>query len=284
MSLVGIWFDGGGKFGYGNISRSLELAKELSRRGHEIVNVPLSKKASKLCAAPFGKRGVADVVFLDVPYAGDEEVRRAHDFGASVLALDYEGSIAPEAIVSLHDIRNRPKDSRFYVGLDFAIIRSEIQAVKKKKFPLTDVLVVLGGGDHQGLFAKIVRRMPSVPFCLVQGPNGKALKIRGKNLKILKNPVELPQLMAGCQWAVTSGGTTLLEMLYLGKAVHVVPRNEAERVFARQFLEKEALLGLGLEQLGKPAPIHKKICEKKGPTLIDGRGVERVADIVENLI
>lgn len=283
-SRIGIWFDGGGSFGFGNICRSQEISKELLCRGHKVVNVALSKKANKLSPLPIEKRGQADVVILDVPYAGDEEVQRAHDFGAAVIALDYEGSVAPEAIISLHDIRNRPKDSKFYVGLEFAIIRSDLRAIKNNKTTNADVVVILGGGDSKELASEIVRKLPQVPVCLVQGPNAKPLKIKRKELRILLNPPDLPQLMSGCQWAVTSGGTTMLEMLHLGKAVHVVPKTEAERVFAKIFLREKALLGLGLENLRVPEANRIKSCERKGPSLIDGLGANRIVKIIEKFL
>ena len=284
MSRIGIWFDGGGHFGCGNICRSEELAKELKRRGHEVSNVALSKEARQICSNPVSDRGHADVVLLDVPYPGDQEVRRAHDLGAAVLALDYEGTVAPEAIVSLHDIRERPSAAKFYVGVEFAIIRSEIRAIKTAETTGEEVLVVLGGGASQELFSKIVRKLPATSLCLVQGPNAKPLGIVRKNLRVLQNPPELPQLMGGCRWAVTSGGTTMLEMLYLGKATHVVPRTEEEKKFAHSFANKESLLGIGLQKLSEPRGEVKKSCERKGPALIDGHGAERIADIVEELL
>lgn len=284
MSRIGVWFDGGGQFGFGNICRSGEIAKELTRRGHEVINVALSAKARQLCPRPLGERRQVDAVLLDVPYSGNEEVRRAHDLGAAVIALDYEGTVAPEAIVSLHDIRERPKCARFYVGAEFAIIRSDIREIKGTKIDGEYVLVVLGGGDCEGLSSKIVRRLASASLCLVQGPNAKPVEIRRENLRVLQNPPELPQLMAGCRWAITSGGTTMLEMLYLGKATHVVPRTEAEKIYAQSFLGKHSLLGIGLENLSEPEVRLKNSCERKGPVLIDGHGAERIAKIVEEFL
>ena len=76
----------------------------------------------------------------------------------------------------------------------------------------------------------------------------------------------------------------MLEMLHIGKAIHVVPRTEAESRFANTFLKQNALLGVGLENLKEPEIVQKRSCEKNGPHLIDGRGVERIAEIVEELL
>lgn len=284
MSRIGIWFDGGGRFGFGNICRSCEMGRELAGRGHEVTMVALSSKAESICSCPVGALGRADVVLLDVPFPGDKEVRMAHQFGAKVVALDYEGGEKPEAVVALQGGRSMPTGTRRHVGIEFAIIRSELRAVRGAGGDSGEVLVILGGGDSDGLSNEIARRLPSVPLVIVQGPNGGTLRIERENVRILERPPKLPQLMSSCRWAVTSGGTTMLEMLHLGKAVHVVPRTEAENTFAKHFLTKSAILGIGIEDLIKPETSQKRLCEARGAKLIDGLGAERIADIVEDFL
>ena len=284
MSRVGIWFDGGGQFGFGNICRSAEMARELAARGHDVLSVPLSGKAKSLSPSRAVDRGRVDVVLLDVPYSGGEEVIRAHALGAKVVALDYEGEEAPDVVVSLQDSRPMPIQTRRHVVVEYAIIRTELRAAKGAVCKSGDVLVVLGGGDSEGLSNEIARRLHEVPLCVVQGPNAGTLQAGRENVRVLQNPSCLPELMSGCPWAVTSGGTTMLEMLYFGKAIHVVPRTAGETEFAQQFLKKGALLGVGLEALREPTADHMLSCERRGPELIDGCGAHRIADIVEEFL
>jgi len=284
MSRIGIWFDGGGCFGFGNICRSTEMARELAARGHEVSSVPLSVKAKSLSSLQPEDRGPADVILLDVPYPGGEEVIRAHEFGAKVVALDYEGDQAPEVVISLQDGRSMPVGTRRHVGIEFAIIRSELRAAKVSRAEGGEVLVILGGGDSEGLSNEIAQRLPAVPLCIVQGPNGVTLQVQRENVRVLQNPSCLPELMSGCPWAVTSGGTTMLEMLFFGKATYIVPKTSAETAFAQKFLNKGVLLGMGLEELRKPTPDQILTCEMKGPEMIDGRGAERIARIVEEFL
>jgi len=284
MSRVGIWFDGGGRFGFGNISRSSEMVRELAARGHVVSFVPLSEKAKSLSSRQPEDRGPADVVLLDVPYAGGEEVIRAHEFGAKVVALDYEGDEAPEVVISLQDVRSMPMGTRRHVGIEFAIIRSELRGAKVSGAKGGEVLVILGGGDSEGLSIEIARRLPTGSLCIVQGPNAGTLQVERENVRVLQNPSCLPELMAGCSWAVTSGGTTMLEMLFFRKATHVIPRTSAETAFAQKFLNKGILLGMGLEELREPVPDQILFCEKKGTEIIDGRGADRIASIVEEFL
>ncbi len=76
----------------------------------------------------------------------------------------------------------------------------------------------------------------------------------------------------------------MLEMLCLGKAVHVVPRTEAEQLFAQRFASEGALLGLGLDSLGLPSLTRIEACERRGSQLIDGKGTERIVREIEALL
>lgn len=279
-----MWFDGGGEFGYGNIRRSVELGKVLAGRGHSVDFVPLSPRASALCPVPPATGGVADAVVLDVPYCGDEAVRRARETGARVAALDFDGIEPPDLVVSLQAVRRVPAQSRFLCGVEYAIIRGEIRLLGTRHETGDEALVIVGGGDQDGLTTRIIERLPDLPVCVVQGPAGAPLRFDRANVRVVENPPDLPRLMARCAWAVSTGGTTMLELLSLGKAVHVVPRTEAETIFAGRFDSAGALLGIGLDRLRAPSPEAVAACELRGPQLVDGRGCERIAVEVEALI
>jgi spore coat polysaccharide biosynthesis predicted glycosyltransferase SpsG len=284
MSRVAVWFDGGGRYGFGNVRRSASLAQALMKRGHEVALVALSPEAAALCPLPLSELCRVDAVLLDVPYAGDAHVSRAHELGMKVLALDYDGTVAPEISISLQSIRRVPAATRALSGVEYAIIREELRALGTVHETSDAVLVVVGGGDFDGLTQRIVERLLDVPLCIVQGPAGAPFTLQRDGLRVVTNPPDLPQIMAQCAWAVTTGGTTMLEMLSLGKAIHVIPRTEAEQVFAQRFADQGALLGMGLDTLRPPDEIKRQQCQQRGPQLVDGRGCERIAAVLESLI
>lgn len=283
MSRIALWFDGGGDFGFGNICRSEEMARVLTARGHEVACVALSSLAKSLCSRPVVNRSKADVVILDVPYSGDDQIRCAQKTGAKTVALDYKGVVPPDAVINLQR-QETPVGTRSYVGIDYAIIRADLRNAKGGHGDSNEIVVILGGGDSEGLADKIVHRLPEALLCIVQGPNAKPPRIACKGIRVLHNPANLSQLMAGCPWAITSGGTTMLEMLFLGRATHVVPRTLAESTFAQAFMDQGALLGLGLETLQEPNAGQIQNCQRSGPKIIDGMGAERIAEIVESLL
>lgn len=288
MSRVGIWFDGGGKFGFGNIRRSFEMAHLLLARGHQLVVVPLSDESRRLCPRTDlhvdAVKTAVDIVLLDVPYDGDAQVRHAREFSSKIVALDYQGNLSPDVVIALQRTPPMPVGARFHIGIEYAIIRSELRAVKAECNDGNDVLIVVGGGDTEGLAAEIALRLRGLSLCVVQGPNGGLSPCGSDNVRVLESPSNLPALIAQCKWAVTTGGTTMLEMLHLGKATFVIPRTEAEERFARYFLERDALLGLGLAELREPRYEERRRCQVRGPQLIDGQGAERIAAIVEALL
>jgi len=279
-----MWFDGGGEFGYGNIRRSIELGRVLADRGHQVDLVPLSPRASGLCPPTPAGGGVPEIIVLDVPYCGDEAVSRARETGARVAALDFDGVEPPDLVVSLQPVRRVPEQSRFLCGVEYAIIRGEIRALGTGHETGDGILVIVGGGDQDGLAARIIERLPDLPVCVVQGPAGVPLRFDRADVRVVVNPPDLPELMARCAWSVSTGGTTMLELLCLGKAVHVAPRTEAETIFARRFDAAGALLGIGLDRLRPPSPEAIAACEQRGPQLVDGRGCERIAAEVETLL
>lgn len=284
MSTIALWFDGGGPYGFGNVRRSTELGEALARRGHAVSFVPLSERAASLCPKHHSNVSQADVIVLDVPYEGDAVVQQARAWQAKVVALDFDGTEAPDVVISLQAVRRVPAQSKILCGVEYAIIREEIHSLGTQHETTGEVLVIVGGGDQDGLTQRIVDRLPNIPTCVVQGPAGAPLNLERDGLRIVTNPPDLPQLMTRCAWAVTTGGTTMLEMLCLGKAIHVVPRTEPEQIFAQRFADQAALLGLGLEPLRTPTMDQIAACQQRGPQLVDGKGCERIAIEIESLL
>jgi spore coat polysaccharide biosynthesis predicted glycosyltransferase SpsG len=290
MKTVSLWFDGGGCHGIGNICRSLELGRRLARFGYEVSFRPLSSDAANLAGLAFGADvGKADVVVLDVPYFGDVWSKAANEGGARVLALDYEGAVAPDLVVSLQAVRALAPGTRHLVGLDYAIIRSEFLApTTKGSHGEGFVLVMLGGGAPAEQTERILRQVAAVAsnVVLVQGPlaAGIGLGAIPSCVRVVNQPENLAALMAGCSWAVTTGGASLMELVHLGRAVYVLPRTPAEATFVAIFAGHSVVFGIGEDSLDCPTAAQREHCAVVGPRLIDGRGCERLAELIDTLL
>ena len=291
MTRIALWFDGGGEHGIGNVLRSRELGARLTLRGHTVTLRPLSARAAALAGLPAeaaDRTGAAEVVVLDLPYDGDARVAEARQHGARVLALDHQGALAPDEIVSLQAVRPVPANVPHHIGGEYAIVRAEFLRLREAMPPRTDeLLVILGGGDGSGLAEQVVERLVDLQCTptLVLGPAAAepSAALRRSGVSRAHAPADLAERMARCHWAVCTGGTTMLEFMCLGRAVHVVPRTAAEQVFADHFASQGALLGVGLDALCAPSRAGIDRCEQRGPALIDGRGCERIASRIEAL-
>lgn len=283
MNTVSLWFDGGGRYGFGNIRRSLELGRFLKNQNLEVDYVPLSTEAAALAKTEINPRRRAGVIILDVPYLGDVWVREARRWSARILALDFEGNEAPDTVISLQSFRSFPASSKAECGVQFAIIREEIRNSFFSRTEGDEIIVILGGGDQGEITTQIVEKLTGFPVCLVQGPLARPIAISTPKLRVLVDPPELPRLMASCRWAVTSGGTAMLELLHLEKAVHVVPRTEAEHAFAQRFLDKDAIAGIGIDTLQPPTLRQMASCGLLGRQIVDGKGCERIAAEIKKL-
>jgi spore coat polysaccharide biosynthesis predicted glycosyltransferase SpsG len=283
LALIRILCDGGGILGFGNLRRSAILGRALAARGHGVRVEALSEQGRALLPSAPSDAGEADVLVLDLPYAADDWVRSAR---APVVGLDYTGEASPDVSISIWQRGTASGGGRMLVGLDYAIIGPEIVALAGRKDG-DCVTVMIGGGDADGLAEEVALRLIGLGesrVTLIEGPLAVVRRELPPSVRRLRSPADLEQRMASCNWAVTSGGTSMMELMCLGKAIHVVPRTKFEEGLARQVLARGGLLGVGFESLALPTPERQAQVGAQAASLIDGRGAERIGDIIESLL
>jgi spore coat polysaccharide biosynthesis predicted glycosyltransferase SpsG len=280
--------DGGSRWGLGHLRRSQTLAHALSARGHDVRIRPLSDEAdaqldTALTRAERAGGGHLRVRVIDLPYEGDQQCEAAHGSGAAVVGLDYQGESDPDVSIDLHPRDSAPRARSRLVGLDFAMIRPDV--VRAAQRTRQGVVVMLGGADvtHSSDTVAVRLQEAGEDVTVVRGPAARPARSAGA-YRTLQAPPNVADIMASAAWAVTNGGTTMLEMLCLGTAVHVLPQTADEDAFARYVLRQGGLLGVGLADLSPPTPEQRRAATERGPVLVDGRGAARVADVVEGML
>ncbi len=286
--LVEIGVDGGAGLGFGHLSRSQTLAAALRDAGAVVRFDPRSDAARDALAAQpqaaGAARAPADILVLDLPYDDDAAILGAKAAGRRVAVLDHGG----EALADLA-IRTDPRPvpmaaNRCEYGLAYALIRREIL----EQAPRDDghVLICVGGSDLGDLGVKAAVKLAAAGerVILVRGPLASRLAEAPAGVDVRVSPPDLPALMAGCRFAVTNAGTTALECMALGKAVHVLPQTDAERATAEHFLSEGLILGLGLDALESPDPQAVTRAGAAGCARVDGRGAARVAGLILDLL
>lgn len=281
--LIEIVCDGGRGYGYGHLRRSAALARELKSRGVAVRFQSLSSEGSAVQPDVPCDRGASSLVIVDLPYNGDPWVAAAKDLGIPVLTLDSVGtSICPDLDISIWDRQSAPAGTPQKIGLDYAIIRHEILHVHASAHgDGSGVLVIIGGQDVQVvgplIAARLVRMGQNVT--LVEGPLTKEQNLSDdRGYLRLRTPSDLPQRMAACAWAVTNGGGTMMELMFLGKPVWVVPQTDAEAGLAKLVADQRGIMGVGLEGLVLPTLDQRVATSVCASRLVDGKGLSRIAD------
>jgi spore coat polysaccharide biosynthesis predicted glycosyltransferase SpsG len=276
--------DGGPGIGYGHIRRMLTLADELTRAGISSRVTGVSKCAKSLLPLQSYSESSATVVVLDLPFGSDQRIKDARDAGQRVIALDWFGKLEPDIAVVVYphiDVRARLRE---YVGLEFQIIRSDIVSAPRLQEG-DGVVILLGGGDLLGQGHQAAARLAQLGYrvSLIQGPFASNCA-SSTQYDVLVNPPDLPKRLAESSWLVTNGGSCMFEAMCLGKAAVVLPQTHAEFNLAKFVFKRGGLLGVGFENLQFQDEIKIRNNAHRAIALVDGRGAERVAAIVETLL
>jgi spore coat polysaccharide biosynthesis predicted glycosyltransferase SpsG len=283
-SCVEIVVDGGPGYGFGHLSRSQTLARALEKAGAEVGFSPRSEIAAAALTTWRKANGEEPLLLVDLPYADDAAIAAAKRAGRKVVVLDHIGAAQADLAIRT-DPRPVPMAAQQCAyGLQYAMIRPEILAQSPVQGDYA--VVCIGGSDLGDLGVKAARRLSSAGrrTLLIRGPLAAPVSAAPEGVDLRVSPPDLPALLAGCAFAVTNAGTTALEAMALGKAVHVLAQTDAEQATAERFLSDGLILGVGLETLAVPVPDRAFQVAAAGRSAVDGRGAERVAALVLGLV
>jgi spore coat polysaccharide biosynthesis predicted glycosyltransferase SpsG len=284
---IDILCDGDEKIGFGHVRRAQALAAQLMRHGMLVRVMGSSLLSSAMLPAVAGDDSAPAITIFDTPLNIDDKMSSCAGKGQLTIALDYFGEALPDVNIAVFAHKTVRAKRLAHVGFEYILIRDEISDLRTPTFSgRTDrVMVMVGGGDvlGQGHLAAHALEQAGCTVTLIQGPYAVIPQQRS-DYQVCVNPSNLPELFAGSDWAVTSGGVSLFEGLCLGKAVHVLPQTKAEERIARHVDSQVGLLGIGLESLRAYSVREVVKVAHKGPHLVDGLGAQRVSKIVMSLL
>jgi spore coat polysaccharide biosynthesis predicted glycosyltransferase SpsG len=271
----------------GHIMRAVAVGQELMRRGHRVELQAISDTAEHVLPAfPSYDGGEPDLLFFDMPH----EIASwmvGWSGRIPVVALDYFGMVRPTLTISVLERTDPPPPGRRVCGLQYAIVRPEVLPSARPR-ETTGVLIVIGGEDAEGLGPQVARWFQSsdLQVTLVEGPSRRdRYNIEPRpHLEVVKNPPDLVKRMASCAWGITSGGVTMVEMMSLGKAVYAIPQTVHEDRLARHVFSQGGILGVGGKSFHIPTAMEITSIGRAASRLVDGGGLGRVCDAVEQLL
>lgn len=234
------------KIGIGHLMRSLTLAKEFKKLGTNITFAcenlegnlnekviengfeleTIQSNSPKLLKSVIKKYSIDIVVFdsYDIGYNYEKDISEL----VKIVSFDdtYENHFSDFIInQNIHSEKSKykelvPKKTKVISGLKYALIRDEFKttSIPKKR---EGILVTLGGSDEKNETLKILKRLDeNLKVTVVIGksnPNIESIKnyIKNKNFKLIINADNMHSLMAEHKIALTAGGSTTIEALYM---------------------------------------------------------------------
>jgi UDP-2,4-diacetamido-2,4,6-trideoxy-beta-L-altropyranose hydrolase len=195
--------------------------------------------------------------------------------------------------------RERRPDTRLLLGPRYAPLRGEFDAWRTWERPHRDVarrlLVTLGGADPRNATRYVLDAIamidpPLEAVIVVGGSNPHAATLaepaRRLNARLVVDPTEMPRLLAEAELAIASGGTTALELAFMGLPALLLVAAENQRRAVGAFVAAgvaEAVAdpdpAIIAERVGALANERRAREEmsRRGRELVDGGGAARVA-------
>jgi UDP-2,4-diacetamido-2,4,6-trideoxy-beta-L-altropyranose hydrolase len=297
MTSLQIVTAGGGSVGLGHIRRCVTLAVALRDRGVEIA-FRVDGSDALIREAGFAIADIdADGVLFDT-YGAREEHFRACAPKETIVIDDLADRVLPVDLV----INSAPGAARFaysearrkLLGAQYALLRPEFANAPERatRDHIERVMVTLGGNDHGTLASEIVRAtLDAVPNAIVEvivGPffeRVDLLRALGDRVVLLEN-ANMRDVMLRADVAVSAGGQTLFELAATGTPTIAVITAENQARQAHDFADAGAAI------LGDIATAFARLQDRRireemsrrGRALIDGRGAERVASAIVELL
>ena len=200
---------------------------------------------------------------------------------------------------------------KYFLGSEFAPLRAEFGSTQKssKNTQKNQVLLTTGNTDLLGIMPRLLEAflgdesLKNLEFLAISGAFNEhenkllALSAKHKNIKVLKNPENMAQIMSEADFVLSAGGSTLYELASLAKAV-ICFSIAANQNNIKSWAEAGAMLYAGDAKADFDSVIVKslnllksllndenlaKTLGQKAHFFVDGKGAIRLAKELLNL-
>jgi len=322
MAKIGIVCKASFSHGMGHLVRQCHIAKILQDRGavitffipdyppaeswldrcqfpREILNDPLTEKET----------GPLDIIILDIQDTSSAFIKKIKQGKKTVVSFEDcgEGRNHVDLLIdcNLEEKNSVDMSAQTLFGPDYSVLAPEFEALhaKKRQFnrPIDSVLITFGGTDPHSLTPlladKLLQIQPNLSMTLLAGPGCKnipALKDRqSETVKLLESTSEMAQTLFDHSAVFCSGGVTLHEAMAVGTPAFVINQVAHQSEKADRAEKQGAAMNLGmaeswnenrLPEILKSSPDILEKMSQAGKSLIDGKGLQRVADAIEHFL
>jgi UDP-2,4-diacetamido-2,4,6-trideoxy-beta-L-altropyranose hydrolase len=240
------------------------------------------------------------------------------DAGLSLLFIDdyghtehYYADFVLNQNVYAHEgfYQNRESYTKLLLGTKYALLRREFSQWQgwEREIPLVarKILVTLGGADPDNVTLKVIQALQEATVeeleavVVVGGSNPHYKKLLAAvekpevSIELRKNVTNMPELMAWADVAIAAGGSTTWELAFMGLPSLLIVLAENQKAICQKLGKMGITLSLGeyrqqsLNNLTRsiwgllPALEQRQQMSKKGRTLVDSLGSQRVVQLMK---
>lgn len=308
LALAQAWKDAGGEVVFITACQSDDLLQRLREEGFNIC----------LLARPYPEPGDWDYtkdilaahpnawVVLDGYHFGEIYQQRVKEAGHRLLVIDdmahlkhyYADFVLNQNLHAEQLHYSCESYTRLLLGTRYVLLRREFLAWRgwKREIPevARRVLVTLGGGDPENHTLKVIQALqkvdtPGLEATVVIGASSPytdvlsaAIKQSFIPIRLVCNAKNMPELMTWADVAVSGGGVTCWELVYMLLPILVVVLAPNQEANARALQESGIALIFSIEHIQRlllDRKMHAAMSQI-GRSIVDGHGVEHVTKIL----
>jgi len=225
----------------------------------------------------------------------------------SLYDLKGEGILADIIVAFLDEQRDMRVE--YFAGPKYTPLDKSFTKLSQKNKNIREkcknILLTFGGSDPTGLTLKSIDALNIVngrhEINIVIGPAytqhkrlKESLKHFSHKYRVYHSPKNIPELIYEADFAICSGGRTIYELAALGTPAIIMSHNRREQRRIEHFQKYKTIISIGigrnveksrLAEVIQKLSLDKSLREKmsiKGKKLIDGRGIERISNLLMN--
>lgn len=267
--------------------------------------------------AQVASRRAADWVVVDGYHFDANYQRELKAAGLKVLFIDDDGSaghysadlvLNQNAHAGENLYSNREPYTRLLLGSRYVLLRREFTRWREWRREISalgrKILITMGGSDPDNLTSRAVEALKQAgiegleAIVVVGGSNPHLESLErlvaqcGKSFRLVREPTNMPELMASADLALIAAGGTLWELLAMGCSVLSYARNPVQSRIISQLSDEGIVLGLGYPQDGSQqrtaaavielaqSPERRERMSRLARQCVDGHGAGRVLELL----
>ena len=322
LALAQAWQDQDGECIFALAEADLSIEERLRSERIEVVTITAST-GSQQDAAQFvelaGKHharwAVVDGYRFDIEYQ-----RTLKAAGLKLLLVDdtgHAGGYVADIVLDQNAHANekcyqrREPYTRLLLGSRYAMLRREFKPWREWKREIAllarKVLVTVGGADSDNVTARIIHALRlladhNLESTIVVGgsnPHGdcldKEVQDTGGAIRLLRNALNMPELMANADVAISAAGTSCWEMCFLGLPAVLIDVAENQTPVARELDRQGIAIHAGSSHPVTPqaiavqlklllaSPERRAAMSERGRRLVDSSGAKRVVSAMSGM-